>query len=472
MGRLKGIKLVTPESYSYLSSHSEIDPDFIYTTSKFINLSDMAKIVSIEKPNDGQLPQSNIQTNVIYLIPNSSSSQENVYDEYMWINSRWEIIGSTYIDLSNYYTKTEVGNLGLGNDVKLTGDQTVEGEKTFKDKLKVNIDNLSAGSNAIESNGNIKIGASANQEFGIMFTNSSGNTTLVEDTSGDLKISKGLKINTNKNVATEDYVLTKTNALTGSSAPTTSTVAEFVGQLYLNTTNNTTYQCVAINEDTSTNPSTFTYTWVQLIRVTDIANYNNAGVVKVDNTSSTYGVRITSSGLLYNDGATTSDIDAMSSIFKAITPSTLKYALSKAYLTGSSAPTTSTTASFVGQIYIDTAHDKTYQCVAITTENSTTTYTWVQLIRVTDKANTSNYGVVKIAQGRGLDFLSDGGMFVDVAGEVQITNRTIGRPLSTERINFAVLSALTDANHLTMTSTQQTTAQEVIGASPRGIARL
>ena len=126
------------------------------------------------------------------------------------------------------------------------------------------------------------------------------------------------------------------------------------------------------------------------------------------------------------------------------------------------APTTST-VGFVGQLYLDTTNNKTYQCVAVTTENDTTTYTWTQLIRITDKGSSSEYGVVKIAQGRGLDFLSDGGLYVDVAGDVQITNRTIGRPIAAASLNFAVKSALTDANHLTMTESEQTTAQEVLG---------
>ena len=49
--------------------------------------------------------------------------------------------------------------------------------------------------------------------------------------------------------------------LVGSGAPTTSTVADTIGQLYMDTTNNKTYQCTVITEDTSTTPSTVTYTW-------------------------------------------------------------------------------------------------------------------------------------------------------------------------------------------------------------------
>ena len=53
------------------------------------------------------LPTENIKENVIYLVPNGSSG-ENFYDECMYINNKWETIGTTEIDLSNYTTKDEL----------------------------------------------------------------------------------------------------------------------------------------------------------------------------------------------------------------------------------------------------------------------------------------------------------------------------------------------------------------------------
>lgn len=53
------------------------------------------------------LPTENIKENVIYLVPNGSSG-ENFYDECMYINNKWETIGTTEIDLSNYATKDEL----------------------------------------------------------------------------------------------------------------------------------------------------------------------------------------------------------------------------------------------------------------------------------------------------------------------------------------------------------------------------
>ena len=50
------------------------------------------------------LPQSG-QANTIYLVP-SGGSKPDVYDEYIWVNNDWEMIGNTEVDLSNYLQKT------------------------------------------------------------------------------------------------------------------------------------------------------------------------------------------------------------------------------------------------------------------------------------------------------------------------------------------------------------------------------
>ena len=51
------------------------------------------------------LPTTNIQTNVIYLVPAQKSTAKNVKDEYINIDGTtngWELIGSTSVDLSGY----------------------------------------------------------------------------------------------------------------------------------------------------------------------------------------------------------------------------------------------------------------------------------------------------------------------------------------------------------------------------------
>lgn len=56
-----------------------------------------------------ELPQVG-ENGVIYLIANSGTTP-NIYDEYIYINGSFEMIGTTEVDLSQYYTKTETDDL-------------------------------------------------------------------------------------------------------------------------------------------------------------------------------------------------------------------------------------------------------------------------------------------------------------------------------------------------------------------------
>lgn len=58
-----------------------------------------------------QLPTEDIDPNCIYMILKATAQTSNIYDEYMYINSNWELIGDSQLDLSNYYTKQEVNQL-------------------------------------------------------------------------------------------------------------------------------------------------------------------------------------------------------------------------------------------------------------------------------------------------------------------------------------------------------------------------
>lgn len=55
------------------------------------------------------LPQSG-EKGTIYLVLNSGETP-NIYDEYIWVDNKWEQIGTTEVDLSNYYNKSETDTL-------------------------------------------------------------------------------------------------------------------------------------------------------------------------------------------------------------------------------------------------------------------------------------------------------------------------------------------------------------------------
>ena len=56
------------------------------------------------------LPTEEISGTAIYLIKTSG----NNYNQYMWIDNAWAKLGSTTVDLSNYYTKDKVNEILLG----------------------------------------------------------------------------------------------------------------------------------------------------------------------------------------------------------------------------------------------------------------------------------------------------------------------------------------------------------------------
>lgn len=53
------------------------------------------------------LPTTDISSSTIYLLP-VNGDNDNVYEEYIRIEDKWESIGTTQTDLSNYYTKTQI----------------------------------------------------------------------------------------------------------------------------------------------------------------------------------------------------------------------------------------------------------------------------------------------------------------------------------------------------------------------------
>ena len=68
----------------------------------------IANIVTIDIKVVDTLPTENISSTTIYLVPKDATSTDNIYEEYIYIKStsKWEIIGDTVIDLSNYLQKT------------------------------------------------------------------------------------------------------------------------------------------------------------------------------------------------------------------------------------------------------------------------------------------------------------------------------------------------------------------------------
>lgn len=65
------------------------------------------------------LPTSNISNTTIYLKKTGDDTQ-NLYTEYIYVNSKWEQLGTQKLDLSGYLTKTDASNTYLGKTATAT----------------------------------------------------------------------------------------------------------------------------------------------------------------------------------------------------------------------------------------------------------------------------------------------------------------------------------------------------------------
>lgn len=100
-----------------------------YTKSDVYTKAEVNNIAQARFAVVSELPVSDIQTNVIYLVPKSTAQTNNDYDEYIYTLKStnpdtygWEKIGDTEIDLSGYVTTSDL-NTALA-DYTTTADLT------------------------------------------------------------------------------------------------------------------------------------------------------------------------------------------------------------------------------------------------------------------------------------------------------------------------------------------------------------
>lgn len=93
------------------------------------------------------LPESG-EANTLYFI-----AEGNGYVEYMWVNDKWEIIGGTTVDLSNYYTKSEVDTkIEEVVSASVTSLASKVGEVDSKaDEISTNVSEVSTKVNEVET---------------------------------------------------------------------------------------------------------------------------------------------------------------------------------------------------------------------------------------------------------------------------------------------------------------------------------
>ena len=74
-----------------------------YVTSAIAGITKLTAQIVTTLPTTGE-------SNILYLVPKSTAATDNAYDEYMWISNKWEMIGSTSVDLSGYLKTTDIAD--------------------------------------------------------------------------------------------------------------------------------------------------------------------------------------------------------------------------------------------------------------------------------------------------------------------------------------------------------------------------
>jgi len=75
-----------------------------YTKQQVLDLISAITQVSIQKVD--VLPATG-EPNIIYLVLSSSGSAQNIYEQWIYSNTEWVMIGTTQVDLSQYLLKSE-----------------------------------------------------------------------------------------------------------------------------------------------------------------------------------------------------------------------------------------------------------------------------------------------------------------------------------------------------------------------------
>lgn len=110
-----------------------------------------------ELPLTGQIP------NCIYFVPKDTSGLDGCY-EYMWIDNKWEFVGSTDVDLSDYWT--------IDQTIQYLENYVAEHQYVLPEATTEKLGGIklaSDGAVTLDSNGNIIIATTSNEDIEKLF---------------------------------------------------------------------------------------------------------------------------------------------------------------------------------------------------------------------------------------------------------------------------------------------------------------
>lgn len=113
--------------------------------SKLYTDQEISKLLSFNIEIVDTLP-ADPDTHTIYLVPKTLYEPNNGYFEYIYVDNKWELLGDTTIDLSDYYTKDEVNYLIELNKYELPIASTNTLGGIMIDDLTLKVDNQGVAS--------------------------------------------------------------------------------------------------------------------------------------------------------------------------------------------------------------------------------------------------------------------------------------------------------------------------------------
>lgn len=81
----------------------------VYTKEEVQSL--ISRVSSLDLIKVDALPIEDIKTSAIYLLPKVQNEENNIYTEYIYMDGKWETIGDTSVDLSQYALNKDVNEL-------------------------------------------------------------------------------------------------------------------------------------------------------------------------------------------------------------------------------------------------------------------------------------------------------------------------------------------------------------------------
>lgn len=93
----------------------------------------------------------------IYFIHNQDKEAPNYYDEWMWIQNAWEIIGTTQVNLTDYVKNTDYATNSKGGVIKIDGTYDLElTDGTIRGMVRTKEQYVSKRNNALISKGTLE----------------------------------------------------------------------------------------------------------------------------------------------------------------------------------------------------------------------------------------------------------------------------------------------------------------------------